>query len=164
MSFSQAIAGASTLLSVLSTVSQASAQLQEGKSRQAALEYNARIQEQQAAQIEGAKKIDLAQTEKQKRRRLSTIRAQAGAFGGTLAGSPLEVLSDTVAEFEIDKTINAFNFDIQKTSALAGASLSRFEGAQARAAGKSKAFSTILTGVSKFASGFLGSATTGAAG
>jgi hypothetical protein len=136
-------------LSFAGSVQQAKAQYEEGLARQAAQEYNAQIQEHQAKQIEAAKGLELSQITKEQRRRAGKIRAQAGAGGGSLGGSPLHILNDNITEFEIEKQVIAYNADIDALRARQGAALSRFEGKQAFRQGKYASRATLLAGTSK---------------
>jgi hypothetical protein len=139
-----------SVLSFAGSVQESKAQYEEGLARQAAQEYNAKIQEHQAKQIEAAKGLELNQITKEQRRRAGKIRAQAGAGGGSLGGSPLHILNDNMTEFEIEKQVIAYNADIDALRARQGAALSRFEGKQAFRQGKYASRATLLKGTSTF--------------
>lgn len=95
--------------------------------------------------------IDAADTRRENRRTLASIRAAFGASGGDLAGSPIEVLEDTATELEVGTQRIEQEGRMQKrTGALQMLGYQRESEAELRTAGNARtagglnAFGAIL--------------------
>lgn len=110
---------------------------QESKKTAAA---NAAVYEQQAYNIDVAKYLTLSKLEREKKATAGTIRAQAGLYGGTMAGSPIEILNRNLTEYELDKALTKHNYETEKAYALASRDLTLNEG-------KSKSNAFLLEGI-----------------
>jgi hypothetical protein len=107
-----------------STIMQVGSQISTGISQSKAEQYNARVAESQAesARISGAfqsevlkqqSKTELAQIERAKKKTLSTQRATYAKSGVRVnEGSPLDVMADTAAEYELDLATSRYNTQV----------------------------------------------------
>jgi len=144
--------GAAT--SVAGTAFSAVSQIQQGKQQQKWSEYNAAIAERDAKAAKDAAEYEAGQTRRDTERILGRQRALYGKAGVTMEGSPLELMSETAAEGELDALM------VERTGILRGqrygeeATLSRMKGAGARRAGYWGAGTTLLTGAGRAATGY----------
>jgi hypothetical protein len=98
-----ALAGIGTATSVIGTI-------QQGNAARASANYQASLDERNATlaeqdRVQAIRTADLAASDKRRenRRQLSSMRAAFGSSGFELAGSPLEVLSDSAQEMALDE-------------------------------------------------------------
>lgn len=138
------------VMSAIGTGVTALGQYQQGRSAEAMAEYNAQVQEQKMESVQAAQEMEVHQLEKEKRKRLGTIRARSGAFGGTMGGSPLEFVNEALTEFEIEKATTRYNYGVERTRAQSQARLSRFGGRETRRLQTTRSAGTILSGTSNF--------------
>jgi len=110
--------------------------------------YNARIKEQQARMIEAQKGLEGYQYDRAMGRAGGTLRANVGASGITMSGSPMSALLDMMTQMELDKAIGQYNLEYQKRGALSEAQGYYRQAKDLRFQGYTNAFSTLLsTGV-----------------
>lgn len=139
-------------LSLLSMGMQMYGQVQQGRQQKQIFEYNAAVNEQKAqlARQAGDLRVD-----RMRRYNKSFTAKQTAAYtaaGVTLQGSPLQVLSDTAAELELDAQIEEFNTNVAVLNARNGAELDRMRGSQAASASYIGAGSTLLSRIPNFIS------------
>ena len=136
------------------TAVSAVSQIQQGKEQQKWSEYNAAIAERDAKAATAAAGYEASQKRKETERLLGRQRALYGKFGVTMEGSPLELMSETAAEGELDALM------IERTGAVRAqrygeeATLSRMKGSSARKASYWGAGTTLLTGAGSAASSY----------
>jgi hypothetical protein len=138
--------GFTAALAVASIGMQAYGQYKSGQDTQQASYYNAALQEQKAGVI--AVKQGLTNEQYQRTyRRLEgeSVSAVAGS-GYDYSGSFLEVINDTLTQVELDRQIEIYNLEVEKSQAQSSAEAKRWEGDTAARSGKFGALSTILTG------------------
>ena len=121
------------------------------------LEYNRAVMEKEALAAEAAGELEEEKLQRQKKLTLATQRANFGASGFTMQGTPLAIMADTVAEYEKDTYINKWNAGItaqryRSQGNIYGMSAS----AQRRAAGNSSS-TALLTGVTSASTRYLSS-------
>ena len=140
----------------LGTVTSAVGQYQQGKAQKEAYEANAAIDranatavEKQAAYEEGIQR-EKADALKSRQRALY---AKAGV--DISSGSPLLVMAEDMERAEADAQAIRYSGNVKKTSYLNKANLSDFYGEQAYSAGKTGAFSTVLSGFGSMGLGYL---------
>ena len=110
--------------------------------------YNAKIKEQQAKMIEAQKGLEAYQFDRAMGKAGGTLRANVGASGITMSGSPMAAWIDMETQMELDKAIGQYNLEYQKRFALSEAGGYYRQASNIKAAGYSNAFSTLLnTGV-----------------
>lgn len=148
------------LLTVASTAVGVYGAIQAGNARADAARYNAQVaeREQVVANQNRQLAIRTAQTDAEDKRRenrrvLASIRANFGASGLSLAGSPLDVLQDAATEQELDVQRIEYEGQVRgREGALRmlglqdDAELSRAEARNASSAGRVSAFGTALSG------------------
>ena len=152
--------GLATAFSIGGTVIGAYGAMQAGAAGEAAGEYNARIADRDAAVADQNRQLNLTQTRiaaddkrRENRRVMASIRANYGASGLSLAGSPLDVLADTAVEQELDVQrveyegrVRGREGALQMLGLGEDAALSRLEGASARTRGNYSAIGGGLSG------------------
>jgi hypothetical protein len=143
-------------MTALGTISSASSQIQQGKAQKEAYEANAAIDranavavEKQAAYEEGIQR-EKADALKSRQRALY---AKAGV--DITSGSPLLVMAEDMEKAEMDAQAIRYSGNVKKTSYLNKANLSEFYGEQAESAGKTGAFSTLLSGFGSMGMSYL---------
>jgi len=131
-------------------------QIQQGKAANAQAKYNAAVTEQDRQR--GLRTADIAAEDKARdnSRRLSTIRANMGTSGFTLAGSPLAVLSDTSGEMALDERRIRQQGDADSRDLFIKRQGYLAEGKNAQNAGYIGAIGTALSGGSSAAKTFYG--------
>jgi len=143
-----------TVTAVAATGVSAVSQIQQGKEQQKWSEYNAAVAERDAKAATAAAGYEASQKRKETERLLGRQRALYGKSGVTMEGSPLELMSETAAEGELDALM------IQRTGAVSAqrygeeATLSRMKGSSAKRAGYWGAGTTLLTGAGSAASSY----------
>lgn len=137
---------------VIGGLSAASAQRRAGKAEQMAYEYNAKLDEVQAAQ-EDMELRESLRRERQLSRTFSGNQRARFAAGGvaTSSGSPLEVMGRDAGRMELAALERARVGEARRRSILAGAESKRFSGRAARSAGNNQSVATLLnTGANTF--------------
>ena len=142
------------------------------QSQAAAQEYNAKVAMAQAEmtrragefEIAGLKQVGAYEETKLKRakgRMTSAQRARYAKAGVLLEGSPLEVIADTAAQYEMDIAANRYNMQLGITTAKYGAEVGvskakseaqylKQAAGRTRTAGYWGAGRTLLTSVGKY--------------
>lgn len=156
-----ALPAVGTAVSIAGAAIGAVGALQAGNAASAAATYNARVADRDVAVADQNRKSVLDQTRiaaddkrRDNRRVMSSIRAQYGASGLSMAGSPLDVLQDTAVEQELD--VRRIEFEgrvrgregaLQILGLQEGGVLSRREAKNARSAGQIGAVGGLASGV-----------------
>ncbi len=140
-------AAAAATVSAAGSLSAASAQSK-------AARFNAKVADQNAAAARKQAEADAARQQRLIDRQLAKRRTAFGASGTTLEGSPLDLLEDVAAEGQLDVLGIRQQGLAQAREFNISASQSRARGRAARSQGFFQAGSTLLSGVSSFASGF----------
>ena len=144
--------GFTTALTVVGTGLQIFGQLSQAKQQAQAFNYNAAVNRQQAELARRAGDVRIEQLRRDQRKmKARQVAAYAGA-GVTMAGSPLQVISDTAAEMELEILIEDYNTRLDILNAESGADLNRIRAAQSTTAGYIGAGTTLLTQIPTFVS------------
>jgi len=131
-----------------------SGQQQAAQGRQMAAQesLNANIGRQNAVAIQQSGQFDIDRQKRQQAQLIGRQRALTAKSGVRFSGSPLDVMSDTIAETELDMAVTRYNTDIASRRALSGAGYSDFlagsyktQGQVAQSESLWKAGSTLLT-------------------
>lgn len=128
-----------------------------GKNNQAIMDYNAKVDEQNAQAVEQQTMYEQKQQAENADRSLSSMRAGLGASGAvTTEGSPLEVMAKQASEFEQDNLMTGYEgrtranqWRNQATADTMTGRMYRIAGKNARNAGYMAAGGTLLTGFGK---------------
>ncbi len=139
-------------VSAIGTGIQARSQYKAGKATQKMQEVNA-VQQEQDAKDRIAEALAQSGENLREGRRATSKQASQYLHGGVLLeGSPLMVMAETAADFQLE-SLEAERRGSHEAGLLErGADISRYEGKQARKAGKYGAMGTILQGVSSVGS------------
>ena len=114
------------ILLVAGTAMQAVGEIKEGRAMSQAELYNASVAQSQAqaakvageferATITQAGATEQRQLEREKKQTASTQKARYGAAGVRRIGSPIEVMADTAAQFELDLAASRYNVQLGVT-------------------------------------------------
>lgn len=141
MSADQALMGVSTGVGMAGS-------LREGQSAQAAANYNAAVQEQQAQITEAQAAEEERRQRAMARKVIGQGRANVGASGIQMEGSPLDVLEESAANAELDSLTIRNQGQLKAWAYRAGANMERFKGESAMDAANFKATAYLLKGIS----------------
>lgn len=109
--------------------------------------YNARVSEMNAEAARRNAELEKYKTERRKKQMLSHQKALYAKAGVKFEGSPLEVLADTAAQYDLDKSIINYNSNVAYSRNMYEANFQRYAGKQRRTAGFIKGATTLLKGV-----------------
>lgn len=131
-------------------LSQASAQRDAGIHAQEVANYNAKVGEQQAKQVEEIGNIEEQQQRTRVRQLIARQNAAAGSSGAEVGvGSFADITDDTIMMGEADAQTIRANAAKEAWGYRTGATLTRAEGRFARRAGNMNATGTLLTTAGK---------------
>lgn len=129
-------------------------QLSAGQKEQEAFDYNAGIAEQEAELIKQGADLD----EYRSRKRLKSFTGEQIASyaksGVELTGSPLDVIQDSIANAELEISIDRFNSETAASKKKSEAKRGRQYGKDARTSSYLKAGGTLLSTAGDFGSKF----------
>jgi len=124
------------------------------------LEYNKAVAEADAAAALKAGAVEELKLDRQKKLVLSTQKSKYSASGFTLSGTPLAIMADTAAQFELDKSTIRTNAQTLANRYRSQATVYGMQaGAQRTKADNSGMTNALLTGVtsaSKYLAGYGG--------
>jgi hypothetical protein len=147
-----------TGLMLAGTALQMHGQLQQGKQEQQMFEYNAAINRQRSELVRQAGNLKIQQMQRERKsfgKKQTALYAKAGV---ALTGSPLQVLSDTASQLELDILVEDYNTRLEIMNQNSEAQMNSLRGNMAVNASRTAAFSTLLTALPSFVkSGNLGS-------
>lgn len=138
--FATAIAIGSAVVGGASALMQGQAAAAGGAAQQAAFD-------QQALAIEAAGKFEADQARRKARITQAAARAQVGASGVTVAGSPTEVLASNAEQNELDIQGILYNTRIQANQARTQGAIANFQGQQAKSASYLSAANNVFAGL-----------------
>lgn len=136
-----------TALTVASTAVSAAGAIMQGRQAEAAAEAQARSYEQQAQADQKAASFEAAQEGRKQQIQLSSARAQIGASGVGFAGSPAAVIAANAGQGQMDLEAIRYGSQLRQNGLKTQASISRFEGKQARQASYLNAASIAVKGI-----------------
>lgn len=116
----------------------------EGEARAEALEYNAFVAEQDAKEVEKAKKHELHKSVTAQRKLLARQWAVAAASGRSMSGSPLDVMNRTESEALLDQSIIRSNAATAKGRLHGQAIMDRGQAESARKMGRAKSITGLF--------------------
>lgn len=119
----------------------------QAKAQSDAALYNAKLAEQNATAARQQAGADASAQQRDARRQLGAMRANSGASGVTLEGSPLDVLESSAASAKLDELNIRYKGEMAATGYGNQADLDRQSADVAVSQGKMNAASSVLTGV-----------------
>jgi len=135
-------------LGLIGTAISAAGAVMQGKQAEAMANYQAKVYERQAVQEAQASAYEVARERRRQDMLQAAARAQVGASGVALQGSPTSVLAANAREGQLDIQAIRYGSQLRQNNLRAQAGISRFEGRQARTASFIDAGSRIVGGLS----------------
>ncbi|TIO10576.1 hypothetical protein [Mesorhizobium sp.] len=135
-------------LALIGTALSVGGALVEGQQSRQMADYQAKAYEQQARADAQAAAFEQGQERHKQDLLLSQARAQAGASGVGIAGSPAEVLAANARQGQLDIKAIQYGSQLRQNSLTTQAAISRFSGKQAMTAGIFKAGGNLVSGLS----------------
>jgi hypothetical protein len=120
--------------------------INQGNSAKAAADYNAQVAEQNAELSRQQGIEEERRTRIMAKKQLGDMRANYGASGITLEGSPLDILEESAAAAELDALTVRHAGDSRAIGYRNEAAQERFSGRQARTSGYFSASGSLLSG------------------
>jgi len=142
-------------LMAVGTVTSAMSAIQEGNAMSAAEKANANLSDLYASQVRQSGAYEVSKIERQKKQTQATQKARYAKSGVLITeGSPIEVMADTAAQYEMDILATRYNTEVEAGAYDYQAKYRRQMASRYRSLGYTKAFSTVLLNVG---SAFIGS-------
>jgi len=126
----------------------------EAQEQAKAEDFNAYISEQRAKNIRRAKDEEIRKIRRNKDSMLSTQKAKYAKAGVLFEGSPLEVMTDTATQFELDVANTEYNYETEARAQEDEADFRRKRAKDIKSAGMMNAFATGAYGGSNLATSF----------
>ncbi|WP_287223085.1 hypothetical protein [Mesorhizobium sp.] len=136
-----------TILSVAGTALSAGGALMQGQQQQQMANMQAKAYEQQAQADQQASAFEQAQERKKQDLLQAQARAQVGASGVAVTGSPTEVMAANAAQNQLDLKAIQYGSQLRQNSLNTQADISRFSGKQAKTASTFEAGGNIFGGL-----------------
>jgi hypothetical protein len=134
-------------LGLASTAISAAGMVMQGKQAEAMANYQAKAYEQQAAADQQASAYEASRERHKQELLQANARAQVGASGVALAGSPTEVLVANAREGELDLQAIRYGSQLRQNNLRTQAGISRFSGKQAKTASMIGAAGAVVGGL-----------------
>lgn len=135
-------------IGLIGTIISAAGSIVSGAQAQAQANAQARAYEQQAQADSQAAGYEAQRERRQQELRLANARAQVGASGVAMSGSPTEVLVANAREGELDIQAIRYGSQIRQNNLRTQADISRMQGKSAMAAGIINAGAGFASGLS----------------
>jgi hypothetical protein len=139
-------------LTIASTLIGAAGAIAQGQQANAAAQAQARALEQQAEAERKAAGYEVMQQDRQNQLAQSAARAQVGASGVGLQGSPTEALLANVGQQQLDLEAIQYGSTIKQNNLRTQAEITRQQGKQAKTASFINAGSSLIQGATKLGS------------
>lgn len=124
-------------------------QSQAGEQAAQAAEYNAQVAQINAQNALNAAAADRAQQDRVNRGKEGKLTTQILKQGVELQGTPILLLGEEAMQGSLESQKITYKGQLQANTYLNQAAMYRYQADQARSAGDSKAFGTLLTGLQK---------------
>lgn len=111
-----------------------------------AANFNAGIADQNATIARQAAELDATQIDRERRLALGTMVASQGASGGVMTGSVLDIISDTSAQYALQKSNTLYQGELKARGYKLSAKQYRRQGRQAQISGYLSAAGDLLGG------------------
>jgi hypothetical protein len=143
---------ASLIITMASAAASAKAQYDAGKQQQKNAEYNAAIKEDQADEEQAVRAIESIEERNQSRRRLSSMEARYAKSGVLMAGTPELFMQSQAESDEFNILTRDRASSIRTSNFRTEADMLTAQGEGAYKAGKTGAFTSLLSGAASAAS------------
>jgi hypothetical protein len=137
-----------SLITIASAGMSAVGSVMQGNQQNAMAEAQAKAIEQQSQADAQASAFEQQQERRKQDLIAANARAQVGASGVAFAGSPTAVLTANAAQGQLDIEAIQYGSQLRRNNLATQASISRFQGKQAKQAGFINAASGFVSGVS----------------
>ena len=131
-------------------------QLFSGREEKRTYDYNAMISEQEAGMIRQGADLDEARERKRLGQFVGSQMAATASSGVEFTGSPIDVISDTIANAELEMEIGRYNSEMAARRKESEAELGRRYGRAAERSSQIMAAGTFLSTVGDFGSKYIG--------
>lgn len=138
-----------TLLTIASTALSVGGAVVQGQQAAQNAELQARAIEQQRQAESQASAYEAKQEQRRQELAMANARAQVGASGVALSGSPTEVLTANAAQNQMDLDAIRYGSTLKQNSLTTQAAITRYSGQQAKAGSFIKAGSNFISGISQ---------------
>jgi hypothetical protein len=135
------------MIAIAGSAISAGGALMQGKQAEAAANYQAQVYKRQAEQEKAASAYEQGRERHRQELAQSAARAQVGASGVALSGSPAEVLAANARQGELDVQAMRYGSQLRSDALTTQAGISQFSGKQAKQASYLAGASTLLSGV-----------------
>jgi hypothetical protein len=135
-------------LTLVGAVVSAAGAISQGNAQAAAANYNAKVAERNKVATLEQTYTEVENQRSKNRKMIGEMRSAYGANGLEMAGTPLDVISDTVAEQEYDVQKQKYVGRMKAMGFSEQAALSRMEAKSAKKAGYIGAASSLIGGLS----------------
>jgi hypothetical protein len=136
-----------TMIAMAGSAISAGGALMQGKQAAAMADYQAQVYKRQAEQEQQASAYEQQRERHRQELAQSAARAQVGASGVALQGSPAEVLAANARQGELDVQGMRYGSQLRSNALSTQGDISQFSGKQARQASYLAGASTLLSGV-----------------
>ena len=137
-----------TLMTVASIGLSTAGSIAQGQQAQQMADMQAKAYEQQAQADAQASAYEQAQERRKQELMQANARAQVGASGVAMAGSPSEVLAANAKQGQMDIQAIRYGSQLRQNGLRTQADISRFSGKQAKTASYINAGSNLVSGLS----------------
>ena len=145
------------VMQLAGTIIQATSSVQEGQAMSGVELANANIASSQAAQTRQAGKYDVARIKREKEKTAGIQKARYAKSGVLITeGSPIEVMADTAAQFQMDIMATEYNTAIEASRYYYEAETRKIQAERYRRAGYTKAAGGTLLSLAKIGSAYGG--------
>ncbi len=146
--------GPTLILAGVGTAVQMIGSLREGNAQAAAAEANAQAADARARSERQIGTFEAARERRLQRRSMAQELVNASAQGTALTGQPIDLLSDSARQAQLDLDAIRFNAETRAVGFETQADFDRFEARQARTGGIVRAGTALLTGATRVAGRF----------
>lgn len=136
-----------TLVTIASAGISAAGSIMQGNQQNAMAEAQAKALEQQARAEQQASSYEQQQERRKQDLAQASARAQVGASGVAFSGSPAAVLTANAGQGQLDIEAIQYGSTLRQNNLGTQASISRFQGKQAKQAGFIGAASNLVSGL-----------------
>ena len=148
------MAEAAAAMAIVGTGMEMAGNYKSAQEQAKAEKFNAYISEQRAKNIRQAKDEEIRKIRRNKDSMFATQKAKYAKAGVLFEGSPLEVMTDTATQFEIDVANTEYNYETEARAQEDEADYRRKRAKNIKSAGIMNAFATGAYGGSNLATNF----------